>query len=507
MTIPSETRTGLAAWQAAELPPPPPLRAWNVFSALGPGVVILGVSIGSGEWLLGPAVFVQYGLTLLWVTLVAIFLQTILNTELIRYTLYTGEPALTGFMRTRPSSNFWAVLYSLFYFFQVGWPGWAGASAGAIFYLFVGRLAGAGDSQTIYWLGTATFLACVLILLIGQRIERTLEILNWILVIFILTGMLLFCIFLVAPSQWAEAAAGFIGYDLASRRFAFLPAGADWFLLSAFAAYSGAGGMVNLMVSNWARDKGLGMAGVAGFIPAAFGGRKVHLAHTGSVFALTPENLRHWKTWWRIAAIDQWFVFFLGGLLGMALPALLYRAFLPHGTDIRGTAIAAELAYALQARGEPIMAFLLALMGAWVLFKTQLDILEGLARAVTDILWMGSRRMRLWQRNDVRYVYYGILAVAVLWGLVALRLTQPIILLQLGANMAGVAAVLTSLHILYVNTTLLPAELRPPLWRRVALIFMALFYGFFVYLWLAGGLIPDPAKGFLFNIPRYLWGG
>ena len=50
----------------------------------------------------------KYGPTLLWVTLVAVFLQTVFNTELMRYTLATGEPALTGFMRTRPSSTFWA---------------------------------------------------------------------------------------------------------------------------------------------------------------------------------------------------------------------------------------------------------------------------------------------------------------------------------------------------------------------------------------------------------------
>ena len=33
---------------------------------------------------------------------------------------------------------------------------------------------------------------------------------------------------------------------------------------------------------------------------------------------------------------------------------------------------------------------------------------------------------------------------------------------------------------------------------------MALFYGMFVWLWAMGGFIPDPAKGFLFNIPKYL---
>jgi hypothetical protein len=42
--------------------------------------------------------------------------------------------------------------------------------------------------------------------------------------------------------------------------------------------------------------------------------------------------------------------------------------------------------------------------------------------------------------------------------------------------------VISSLHLLYLNTRVLPAALRPPMWRRVALLCMALFYGFFVVL-------------------------
>ena len=48
--------------------------------------------------------------------------------------------------------------------------------------------------------------------------------------------------------------------------------------------------------------------------------------------------------------------------------------------------------------------------------------------------------------------------------------------------MAGVVLIVSSLHLLYVNTRLLPIELRPPAWRRVALVAVALFYGFFVVL-------------------------
>jgi ABC-type Co2+ transport system permease subunit len=57
-------------------------------------------------------------------------------------------------------------------------------------------------------------------------------------------------------------------------------------------------------------------------------------------------------------------------------------------------------------------------------------------------------------------------------------------LLALGANTAAIVFVIASIHLLYLNTRLLPVELRPPMWRRVALVAAAVFYGFFVTLWL-----------------------
>ena len=44
----------------------------------------------------------------------------------------------------------------------------------------------------------------------------------------------------------------------------------------------------------------------------------------------------------------------------------------------------------------------LAVLGAWLLFKTQLDILEAMTRGITDILWAGSARIRAWRGGDVR---------------------------------------------------------------------------------------------------------
>ncbi len=481
---PREARSGLPPWARAELPAPPRPKGLEWLGAVGPGVIVLGASIGSGEFLLGPAAFVRSGLTLLWVTAVAAVLQTIFNTELMRYTLATGEPAFTGFMRTRPHATVWALLYTALYLLQLGWPAWAGAAAGATFFAAAGRLPAAGDADVVYLIGVVTFLACAGILLVGRRIVRTLEVLNWVLVVVILGGFLGLGLLLVPAATWLAAAAGFVGLDPRSGELRFVPPGVDFMLLGAVAAYSGAGGVANVTLSNWARDKGYGMGQVAGYIPAAVGGTKVHLAHTGFTFAPTPAALARWAGWWRIVRADQWGVFFPGVLLGMALPAVLYVTFIPAGSDIRGLGVAAALAEALASHSGALLGLVVACLGAWLLFKTQLDILDGTVRAITDIVWSGSARVRAWRGGDVRAVYYTVLGGLVVWGVVALRLTQPIVLLQVSANMGGVVFVIASLHLLRINTTLLPPALRPSPWRRAALVAQALFYGAFVALWL-----------------------
>jgi hypothetical protein len=418
---PVEARSGLDPWVRAELPVPPTPKGLGWVATVGPGVIVLGASIGSGEFLLGPAAFVRHGLSLLWVTGLAILLQAVFNTEVMRYTVATGEPVFTGFMRTRPSATAWAWVYAVLYFLQVGWPAWAGNAAGAVFFLFARRLAGSADATAVYNIGVVTFLICVAVLLVGRRIERTLEVLNWVLIVCILGSFLVLAALFVPPRTWLAAAGGFLGYDLEGGRFDLLPQGTDFFLLAALVGFSGAGGVSNLTLSNWARDKGYGMGKRVGYIPAATAGGRAHLAHSGFIFSPDADAMSRWRGWWRIVRADQWGVFFTGAILGMALPALLYVTFLPRGTDIRGLGISAALAQGVGARAGPLLAGAIAFLGAWILVKTQLDNVEGMTRAITDILWTGSRRIRAWRGGDVRAVYYAVLSAIVLWGIVALR--------------------------------------------------------------------------------------
>lgn len=477
-----ESRSGLEPWKSADLPPPPTPHGIQWLGVVGPGVIVLGLSIGSGEFLLGPAAFVRHGMSLLWATLVAILFQTVFNLELMRYTMATGEPVFTGFMRTRPSARGWAFFYALLYFLQTGWPAWAATAAGAIYFLFAKQLAGPADATVVYWIGCASFLLCVLVLLFGRRIERTLELLNWLLVACILGSFLVLAAIFVPGETWLAAVAGLSGYDIANARFDLLPEGVDFILLGALIGYAGGGGVANITLANWARDKGYGMSERTGYIPAAVGGKRVHLAHSGYTFEATPDALQRWRGWWRIVRADQWGVFFGGALLGILLPALLYVHFLPRGEDIRGLGIAAALAQSVGQAAGPLLAGVIAFLGAWLLLKTQLDQLEAMTRSITDMLWTGSPRVRTWRGGDVRAVYYTVLIMIAAWGMIALRLATPIVLLQIGANVAGAVFVIAPIHLLYINTRLLPPALRPSLVRRAVLVAMVLFYGFFVTL-------------------------
>ena len=75
--------------------------------------MLAGTSIGSGEWLFGPAVTAQYGAALLWLALISILLQVFSNLMMMRFTVYCGEPIIVGGLRTWPGPRFWMGCYAV----------------------------------------------------------------------------------------------------------------------------------------------------------------------------------------------------------------------------------------------------------------------------------------------------------------------------------------------------------------------------------------------------------
>ena len=463
----------LPPWEIADLPAPPQFNLRNILTTIGPGAILLGTSIGSSEWLLGPAVTARYGGFLLWLIPVSIVLQAIINTESIRYTMYTGEPIYTGFMRTAPGSQFWSIFYITLAFFQLIWPGWVSAAATAFTALFLGTVPGEEQAYLIKIFGLVWFLLIALTIVFGDKIERTLEKIQWFLVIAILLFLTAIVSVYTDPKTYGQAINGLTNFGIINSDL-------DWLLICAFVSDAGAGGVINGAISNWYRDKGIGMGGVVGYIPALIGGRKMPLIRTGKIFLPTPENRRHWQGWWKFVDIDQYLVWAVGCFMGMMLPALITLQFVPFGTEfVNQFGIAVYQAqYIVWATGNNFLWNVTLLIGFWILFSTQLGVTDAFVRMVTDIIWANSSTEDT-SDKDVRFVYYSILLMFSLSGSAILFLdVRPLFLILIGASIAGLNTTIIGLHTLYVNRKLLPPQLKPPLWREIVVVLGAIFYGF-----------------------------
>jgi hypothetical protein len=462
----------LPPWAVAELPAPPPFGLRNLLKVIGPGAVMAATSIGGGEWLVGPAAAVKYSTDIFLIASVSIALQVVFNLEAIRYTLYTGEPIYGGIMRLWPGPRFWAGFYSVLGFLQLGWPALAGAAAATLLGAAMGRMPGTADLATQAWVAAALILAVVVVLSFGGTIERMLEYFAWTMLAVVFLFLIVVNAAFVSPGHWLHTFLGFF-------RLTGLPHPIDWGLIGALAATAGSGGLGNLTVTNWVRDKGFGMGALVGAIPSAVGGHEVKLSHVGTVFPANRENLVRWREWLRYVHADQLWVWGLFCFFGMYLNVNLATALIPHGTDLQGLAAGAYQAEYLKRIWSGFW-FLTLFNGFWILFKTQLGNTDILVRTVTDAAWMSSARVREGKRG-IRGVYYGMLLAFSVWAMIALRIASPFTLFKVLANMAGLVLAIAGVQVFLVNRRFLPRAVRPAAWREGALLLCSAFYAFFAW--------------------------
>ena len=245
----------------------------------------------------------------------------------------------------------------------------------------------------------------------------------------------------------------------------------DWTLLAAFFSIAGSGGLTNLLLSNYARDKGWGMGLKVGAIPSAVGGRSITLSHTGKVFPITETSRARWRGWVRHIVKDQVGVWMLASLLGVALPCMISLEFI-RNAPVAGNRVAAMTADGIATQYpayHELFWFLTLSCGFLVLFPGLIQGADAIARRWTDILWVCSAKAQLLSGNQVKHIYYTIVALYGIWGLFALSLFDPLQIAKLGAGLGNVALGATALHTLYVNRTLLPREIRPGWFMQLGL--------------------------------------
>jgi hypothetical protein len=492
-------------WTIAELPEPKPLSWSNWTSFIGPGIVMMGIQIGGGEWLYGPAVTAKYGGGLMWIATAAIIFQVFYNIECGRYALYCGEPVFTGFMRCWPGPRFW-VGFMLLLNASALVPGLSTHGAAMIASLALDRPVTTADAWLIMPLAYACLFAIALPVLVGGKVYNMLQGVMMVKVVMVLGFCLVLGVACVSAENWWNVFSGFVklgnvpvsdggGGEMVQNAFAHRWEYGEWpivstasiVVLGAFAGYAGGGGLSNSTYSNFVRDKGWGMGSQVGAIPSAIGGRNVWLSHVGKVFPLTAENMRRWRGWWRYILTDQLIVWAPGCFMGMALPALLSMEFAQHSTITAGQSSVAQGIITADgirnATFSPALAQVLWIAalftGLVIMLPSQMAIIDDFSRRWTDAIWSANRRVRASMRPDqVKYIYYAILASYVLWSFFCTFLfsSTPQLMTDFIANMNNLALGATAFQLLWINHRLLPRALRPRWYHSLGVLGCGVFY-------------------------------
>ena len=446
--------TGLPLRDVREMPEPPR----NYWRLVGPGIVAGGVGLSSGEFVLWPFIASQVGLVLLWGAFIGVVTQFFLNMEVERYTLATGETAVTGFNRFW---RHWGLVFAVLGYLGNLWPGWAISSATLASYLFG---------------GSPTMIAVVSLIVIGFSLTFApvvyvaLERLIFVKVAAVLVLVVLGVAFAIEPESWRALAAGFASIGT-------VPDGLSVALVFGAIAFAGAGGAQNLCQSNWIRDKGFGMGQYVPRLVSPVTGVPEAKDSTAVsyIFEPTAANMERWRSWWRFANVEQVFSFVLVTVLTITLTSLLaYSTLFGQPNLPNDVSFLRMEARQLQQTVAPWFGVLFLAVGAFSLFGTAMGIIDYTSRLAADVLkstyttGASESRMYFW----------------LVWGLVGLGcaillagVSQPLTLLVISASTAGTMMFLYSFMLIALNRRMLPPAIRISPFRTATLVWSTLMFG------------------------------
>jgi hypothetical protein len=441
------------------LPPPqvrdlpaPPLHQWRF---IGPGIIAAGVGLASGEFILFPYIASQIGLGFVWAALLGLITQYFLNMEIERYTLATGETAVTGFSRLW---RHWGLVFAILAYFANIWPAWATSSATLISYIFG---------------GSASVIAVVILVLVGAILTlapvvyTALERAQMVKVAAVGLLLVIGALFAVG-SAWADVPKIVTEAQFPAAELGFAT------LMGAL-AFAGAGGGQNLVQSNWIRDKGFGMGHYVPKIVSPVTGEQEARGRVGYVFVPTDENLAHWRGWWRFANREQLWTFVLISFL-----SIVFMSLLAYSTVFGRGDVANDISF-LQVEGQVLMervgtwfGYFFWVVGAVSLFAAALGIVDYTSRLAADVL----KTMYFPDANESK-IY-----AALVWGLVVIGIivisvgfSQPIYLAVISACVGGLMMFIYSGLLIVINRKMLPAAIRIRGVRAGVLVWSLVLFG------------------------------
>ncbi|MEV1175236.1 Nramp family divalent metal transporter [Nonomuraea sp. NPDC049784] len=439
--------------------PDPPRSKWRI---IGPGLVGAGVGLASGEFILWPYIASQVGLIFIWGAAIGIITQWFLNMEIERYTLATGETALTGFSRMW---KHWGLVFVVMTLCSNLWPGWVTTSATMVTYL---TGSGAGS---VRWIAIGMLLVIALGLTLAPVIYTVLERVIFVKIVLVATLIVVAVLFAINADSWVQLGKGMT----VGARFPVPPL--EFSVLMGAIAYAGAGGGQNLCQSNWIRDKGFGMGQYVPRLVSPVTGQEEAAASTGFQFPPTKENLARWKQWWRFANVEQAWTFAVVSFLTIA-----FMSMLAYSTVFGREGLANSIQF-LQVEGKvlqdvvaPWFGVLFWVIGALALFASAMGIVDYTSRLASDTIKTVYLRDKPVSVN--RVYFYTVWAMALIGIAVLLAgFDQPLILLVFSACFAAVMMFVYSILLIILNRRSLPEAIKVRSYRLGALVWSVAFFG------------------------------
>jgi hypothetical protein len=359
--------------------------------------------------------------------------------EIERYTLATGETALTGFSRYW---RHWGLVFALMTYFANLWPGWVTSSATLVTYLW------GGDANLI---AIGMLLAIGGILTLAPVVYVALERAEMLKVAAVLLLVVVAALFAITAEAWSDLP------QVATE--ASVPAAElGWATLLGALAFAGAGGGQNLVQSNWIRDKRFGMGAYVPRIESPVTGEPEAAPSVGYVFEPTEDNLDRWRTWWRFANREQLSTFVL-----ITFVSIVFTSLLAYSTVFGRENLPDDISF-LQVEGEQLKASVgdwfgafFWFVGALSLFLAALGIVDYTSRLAADVL----KTSYLKGGNESRiyfWLVWGLVAIGI--GILLVGFDQPLVLIVISACVGGVMMFVYSALLILVNRRLLPEAIR-----------------------------------------------
>jgi hypothetical protein len=440
--------------------PEPPRSTWRV---IGPGVVAAGVGLASGEFILWPYIASQVGLIFLWAALIGIVTQWFINMEIERYTLATGETALTGFSRFW---RHWGLVFAILVYFANLWPGWVTSSATMVTYLY------GGSEDAVSWIAIGMLLLIGVTLTLAPVIYTALERVEFAKVGLVLLFLVVALVVAITADAWSE-----LPRTVTAPRF---PDELGFALVLSALAFAGAGGGQNLCQSNWIREKRFGLGAYVPRLVSPITGHEEPAPGAGFIFEPDEGNMSRWRRWWKVANIEQAVTF-----AAISFITIVFMSMLAYSTVFGQEGLANSVAF-LQAEGEALKADvgswfgnLFWVIGAVSLFAAAMGIVDYTSRLAADVLKTSYLR----QMSESRLYFW------LVWGLIAIGsvilligFDQPLVLLVISACVGGGMMFIYSMLLLVLNRRVLPEAIQIRSYRIVALVWAVLLFGVFSVL-------------------------